>query len=58
MGGDEDLAALAGIRDQLGKRWQQVGMEAGLGLVERQERGRAGGQERCDETQIPQRSVR
>ena len=46
--GDQHLAALAGVGDQLGQSGQQIRMQAGLRLIESEERRSSWRQERGD----------
>ena len=53
-----DLRAVGRLRDEASKGWQQVRVQARLGLVQDEEAWRARRQERRDPEQVPQRAVR
>ena len=57
MGDDPDLRARRGTRDHAGERLDQVGVEAGLGLVQGDERRQSICQQRAREREVAQRAV-
>jgi len=56
--GEADLRPLRSARDEVGEGSEQIGVEARLGLVERQERRRAGAEQRREQAEVAERSVR